>query len=484
MRNTMPEPGKISAGTRWALLLAVLTILAVAACRSSKAPPDLGNLYDRAAKSHDPYRNPIVVIPGILGSKLTDPGSGRIVWGAFGGGGVKPQQAEGASLAALPMAEGVPLAQLRDDVVPDGVLEKMQFRLAGLPLELQAYTRILSTLGAGGYRDETFNPGDIDWGDEHFTCFQFDYDWRRDNVENAQRLHRFLLEKRAYVRRELRRRDGVEVEVRFDVVAHSMGGLLLRYLLRYGDADLPADGAPPELTWAGAGLVEKAVLIGPPNAGAVKALLNLVNGRKFGPLTPRYEAALLGTFPASYQLLPRARHGALVDERGEPLDVLDPELWIEQGWGLASPEQDRMLALLLPAAPAAARRRIALDHLRKSLARAASFHTALDRPAAPPAGTRLYLVAGDAVATSGRARYNPRAGRLEVIGTGPGDGQVLRSSALMDERLDGGWTPSLRTPIDWAHVTFLFNNHLGLTKDPEFTDNLLYLLLEAPSREP
>jgi hypothetical protein len=29
---------------------------------------------------------------------------------------------------------------------------------------------------------------------------------------------------------------------------------------------------------------------------------------------------------------------------------------------------------------------------------------------------------------------------------------------------------------------FLFSDHLGLTKDPAFTDNVLYLLLEDPRR--
>jgi len=62
----------------------------------------------------------------------------------------------------------------------------------------------------------------------------------------------------------------------------------------------------------------------------------------------------------------------------------------------------------------------------------------------------------------------------------PGDGTVLRSSALMDERLAGEWSPHLRTPIRWTNVTFLFADHIGLTSSPAFSDNVLYLLLEAP----
>ncbi len=60
------------------------------------------------------------------------------------------------------------------------------------------------------------------------------------------------------------------------------------------------------------------------------------------------------------------------------------------------------------------------------------------------------------------------------------DGSVLRSSALMDERVGGRWTARLQTPVTWTSVRFLFNDHLGMTKDPAFTDNVLYLLLEAP----
>jgi hypothetical protein len=50
----------------------------------------------------------------------------------------------------------------------------------------------------------------------------------------------------------------------------------------------------------------------------------------------------------------------------------------------------------------------------------------------------------------------------------------------MDERVAGGWSPMLQSPIQWEDVLFLFRGHLGLTKDPVFTDNLLYWLLEDP----
>ncbi len=57
---------------------------------------------------------------------------------------------------------------------------------------------------------------------------------------------------------------------------------------------------------------------------------------------------------------------------------------------------------------------------------------------------------------------------------------MLRSSALMDERVGGEWRPWLVSPIAWTQVHFIFRDHLGLTQDPAFTDNVLYILLEDP----
>jgi hypothetical protein len=460
-------------------LAAVAAWLALVGCAESL--PDLGGLYDRAAEFDDATRNPVIVIPGVLGSRLVEP-DGRVVWGSFGGGSVDPETPEGARTVALPMAEGRPLAALRDQAVPEGVLDRVRIRLFGVPLESRAYVYILKTLGVGGYRDEDLGrSGSVHYRAGHFTCFQFPYDWRRDNAENAHRLGEFIEQKRAYVQSELTRRYGLRRDdLKFDVIAHSMGGLLLRYYLEYGGAPLPEDGSLPPVTWAGAAHVARAVLVASPNAGSVEALRNLVEGVRFSFLLPRYGAAVIGTFPSLYQLLPRARHHAVLDVEHEPLDPLDPAVWRRFGWGLASPQADPVLAELLPeVSDQADRRRVADDHLAKALARARQFHAALDRPAVPPPGLTLHLFAGDSEPTP-RALRADAAGNLTVSETAPGDGTVLRTSALMDERESGEWRPGVVTPIAWTDVTFLFADHLALTRDPAFTDNILYRLLESP----
>jgi hypothetical protein len=150
---------------------------------------------------------------------------------------------------------------------------------------------------------------------------------------------------------------------------------------------------------------------------------------------------------------------------------------------LADRDQDVVLQKLLPdVKDAAQRRRIALDHQRKALQRAKQFAAAMDVPAAPPAGLALFLIAGDAVPTEAVMAVDQDSGVIKLIKRAPGDGTVLRSSALMDERIGTGRLGRLESPIDWASVQFLFKDHIGLTKDPTFTDNLLYFLFERPKR--
>ncbi len=462
-----------------AVAISVLTFTGCAA-----RAPRLDELYSRSAAYHDAYTNPVIVIPGILGSRLVDSESGRTAWGAWTGQYANPSKTDGLRLLALPMEMGTPLRALTDDVVPDGVLDRLRISFFGLPIELNAYANILGILGVGGFRDELLGQkGVVDYGKDHFTCFQFAYDWRRDIVENAQLLDAYIEEKRAYVRREILKRYGVDNDdIKFDIVAHSMGGLVARYYLRYGSADLPEDGSAATVTWAGAEHVDRVILVGTPNAGSAKSLDQLVAGAQLSTILPTYPPAQLGTMPASYQLMPRTRHFAVTyadAEPGEALDIYDPAVWYRNGWGLASPDQDRVLKKLLPTVSSASRRReIALDHLGKCLDRARNLNAALDRPASPPDHLRLNLFAGDARPTLARIEVDKQTGALTPAGVAPGDGTVIRTSAVMDERVGKDWTPGLPSPIDWDDVTFLFTDHLGMTKDPVFQDNVLFLLLE------
>jgi pimeloyl-ACP methyl ester carboxylesterase len=447
---------------------------------NAAAQPDLNRIYGRTVQGDDRGRNPIIVIPGVLGSSLFDTQTRQVVWGQFGSGSIDPLSPWGARLIALPMGSGQKLNSLIDTIQPTGTIDAFDVRLLGIPFQIKAYHDLLMTLGVGGYRDEQSASGT----GNGYSSFQFAYDWRRDNVENAKRLHQFILEKKAYVEAQRKNQYGGGADpVRFDIVAHSMGGLVARYYLEYGDADLPDDGSAPEVTWKGAENVERLIMIGTPNAGSLEALANLIQGETLSRFLPRYEAAILGTMPALYQLLPRSRQNPVVLEANrKPLDIMDPNVWAQMRWGLADPRQQGIVAELLDQVPdPRERQQIAFDHLTKCLQRAQSFHAAMDAPATPPSGTTIHLIAGDAHPTVAQFRVDNR-GALTVTALQPGDSRVSRASALMDERYSSGvrWSPRLVSPIKWNSVNFFASDHLGLTSDPGFTDNILFLLLESP----
>ncbi len=460
-------------------LLAALLLLLLTGCLATIVPVDLEELFDPAAAERYPDRNPVIVIPGFLGTRLVDNDSGLVVWGAVGGNFADPKTAEGARSIALSLRPEVP----GPDIQPDGVLDHIEFRKVSL--RLTPYFKILRALGAAGYRDEDLSQRLAeDFGGEHLNSFQFAYDWRLDNAANAQRLHEFIQRKAAYCRADRERRGQPAKEIRFDVIAHSMGGLLTRYYLRYGAQPLPEDGSLPRLTWEGAANIERVILVAPPNSGSVKAALNLIRGVRHGPGFPFYDAVLNGTFPSGYQVLPRDRHGAYVDARDPSRrlasSLLDPELWERAGWGLAARDKDEVLQWLLPDIAAAEERRsIALAYQRRMLRLADQFQRALDLPAEPPAGTELFLLASDSMPTPSVLAVDLDNGEVEVVSRDKGDDSVLRTSALMDERLGQDAGVELISPIVWRDIVFISRAHSRMALDPVFADRVVYWLLEA-----
>ena len=473
-------------------IFCAMSIVLTSCATSSRQQVDLKTIYDKSAQYHKPDRNPIIVIPGILGSRLVDDNTGQTIWGAFSAEYADPKTSEGVHLISLPIETDIETQHEYEDrdehIRPDGVLENLELSLAGFPISIQAYAGILTTLGAGGYRDQSLGLNSIDYGTDHFTCFQFDYDWRQDITYNARALKEFMDERRVEIQAQYKKRYGLEnAEVKFDIVAHSMGSLLTRYFLRYGATRLPPDGSQPTLTWAGANDVERTILVAPPNAGSLDAFDQLINGFNEGrPLLPHYPPAILGTFPSVYQLLPRTRHNAIVwdEDTTKPVtDLYSPEVWQKYGWGLSSKDEGttEILESILPHInDAEERSRIAERFQAQALERAQQFQLALDKPATPPDGLELFLVVGDATDTPEVISVDSQTGRSKVFKTGIGDKTVLRTSAIMDERIGGEWKPAVQSPIEWTSVLFVPSEQRKITSDPVFEDNVLYWLLEDP----
>lgn len=451
-----------------ASMAVALTVILLNSCASTAGLDDED--YASVARLNKREPNPVIVIPGILGSRLVSD-DGKVVWGAYGIGAIRHGSANGRRALALPMRRNSGLGSLTDEVQQDGTLDRLTLSPG---IGLKAYHGLLKALVIGGYRDDKNRPPKAG---EHISCFEFGYDWRRPNAENAAALGKFIEETRRFIRAERIRRGLPEREIKFDIVAHSMGGLVGRYYMMYGDATPPTDGTRPQVTWAGARSVHRFIQVGTPNNGSAEAILQLKDGMVLSSFVPKFQAAVIGTFPSTYELLPRAADQPLVDALGRQLDPFDPAVWKRYQWGLAAPSQDKYLQQLLPGTrDRATRLEIALDHQRKSLAAAKAFQMALDCRCTLPAGVTMHAFVGNAKPTVSQLQVMAD-GSLTPIAYQHGDNTVTARSALAR-------TPDDRPgPIPWTSVHTINAPHMTLPVQPDFIRQLLAILLDLPDTE-
>src|SRR5215472_811804 len=213
----------------WAVVLAGLAV----ACHSDTAP-DLGRLY--ASGLEQGRTPPVILIPGALGSRLLDSRNRAEVWP----GSTLHLLAGSKQDLALPF-DPVTLQPIDDGREASGLFEEI--------LNADFYGAILRTLRHSG----GFVPGRLgEHADPRMRRYYvFAYDWRQDNVTIAKRLDALI---------EQLRRDYDDPSLKVNVIAHSMGGLITRYYLRYGTVDaLLGEGAFP-INMTGAQKVGTAVL--------------------------------------------------------------------------------------------------------------------------------------------------------------------------------------------------------------------------------
>ncbi|HZH90420.1 MAG TPA: hypothetical protein VEX70_07315 [Pyrinomonadaceae bacterium] len=469
----------------------------------ARRTPDLERIFAPARTRKD--KTPVIVIPGILGSQLMNRRTREVVWpSAF------RSSTDGLSLPTMP-----DLASNRDELVAERIVETA--KLARLAPDIYVYYELLNALRRfGNYRDGDWdNPapeGDRD------TFYVFPYDWRRDNVESAQ----LLFERIEELKRKLGRPD-----LRFNIVAHSMGGLVARYAAMYGDAGLPeGDAAVPQPTWAGARHIKKIFMFGTPNEGTMEAFATLLEGysineglRRRIRLLNKLSREDAVTIPSIYQLLPHPEAVRFLDQNLAPLEVdfYDPQVWRKYKWSPINDEEFReryRLGKVRDEEGEPQRATLAeLDaYFAAALTRARRFHAALDAhppdddtatAATPPVA--LYVFGGDCEETLNapvilrderRGRWltltEPRElrdaqgrkiKRRDVIRAmyEPGDGRVTRRS-LLGERLDAPRRSRLfDTPLPIAYGVFACDFHSELQNNKTLQDNALTLLINEMS---
>jgi pimeloyl-ACP methyl ester carboxylesterase len=288
-------------------------------CISARRTPNLARIFAGARERAG--KRPIIIIPGILGSELVNAQTGEVAWPSL-----FRSSDDGLALPVSP-----DLASNRDKLEPRKIIDIARLSQARLGPEMYIYRDLLDAISKyGGYREGDWsNPGP---DGDHDTFYVYPYDWRRDNVETARDFVRRVLD----LKRKLNRPD-----LRFNIVAHSMGGLVARYAARYGDADLPLDGTPPVPNWNGAAHINKIIMFGTPNEGSFDAFATIVEGysvteglRRRIPLLNKLSREDIFTSPAIFQLLPHAPVAHFLDENLQPLnvDLYDPATWQRYGW--------------------------------------------------------------------------------------------------------------------------------------------------------
>ncbi len=470
------------------LIALLLFLLFSSGCIAPRRTPNLERIF--ASARAQTGKRPVIVIPGVLGTELVNSKTGEVVWPSV--------LRSGSDNSTLPMTPD--LAGNRDDVVPTRIVETVKFARV-LP-EVYVYRDLLESLREfGGYREGDWNNPD-ESGDQD-VYYVFAYDFRRDNVENAHLLSSRLRQ----LKEKLHRPD-----LRFNILAHSMGGLIARYAAMYGDIDLPVDGGQPKPNWAGAADISKIIMLGVPNEGSADAFTTLIEGysiteglRRRVPLLNRLTAEESIAAPAIFQLLPHNNAVRFLDENLQPLqiDLYDPETWKRYGWSpINDPQYRRRYGAQSEKDQAKPRSLAELDaYLAAVLQRAKLFHEALDMPSGEGTPVMLLAIGGDCEETlnapiilrdtkndrwltltrprSYRTSSGKRITKQAALAAmyAPGDGRVTRRSLLGEDLAGNRRSAVIDTPLPLTYAVFGCDLHGALQRNKVLTDNALTALV-------
>ena len=216
-----------------------------------------------------PTRNPVLIVPGVLGTEISQP--------ILGGDPIRLWLDLVHTAADFLFGDTFmdPL-QFNPDLTPtdtslylDGVMRSKTGSFAGISFPLFDYTSgLMESLNAQGYVENT-------------DLFTFPYDWRYGVSEDI------VTQLKDRITSILSATGSTSV----DIIAHSTGGLLVKkYVVENPDNNH----------------IDKAVFVGVPNTGAPKAVKALVQGDSFGiPFLSQTEMQRIArNVPVVYDLLP------------------------------------------------------------------------------------------------------------------------------------------------------------------------------------
>ena len=229
-------------------------------------------------------QRPVVLVPGILGSRLCEASSGELIWGN------RASLLNFSKLEITGNSNDTPLK-------PCGIIQEIQ--ILGSFWSIDQYNLLLSSLSTAGFSSEKGN------------LFIFDYDWRQSNIKSADLPNLFI-------------RDKIGDNKDFDLIAHSMGGIIARIFVD---------------KYKAARSLKRIIYLGTPFLGSMNTFGTIQEGwgwvqnRLAGGQEVIWRVAL--SFPAMLELLPRYDGCCYIRTKAgqrQPINVFDAETWRRLGW--------------------------------------------------------------------------------------------------------------------------------------------------------
>ncbi|MEH6346253.1 MAG: hypothetical protein V7785_14265 [Bermanella sp.] len=476
---------------KFLLRLSLLVILITLTACVSPNQPDLARLYQSNLVDQSEHKYaPIVFIHGVFGARLNHSASQQEVWpGSLTDILFSPY--DDLALKINPATLSPQPSQYEATAINDAA--------AGQDF----YGNIIQTLTqAGGY--ELTSAGTA-IQDSKRRLYLLVYDWRQDNVKTVQKLDRLI---------EQIRRDHQQPNLKVNIVAHSMGGLIARYYTRYGSSDV-LNNNNFKTNAQGAQKIHKMIVIGTPNLGSVSSLHEFIQGFKVG--LNRIPTEVLATMPSAFQLFPHPIRNYMITLNGQPLerDIFDVNIWRSFQWSIFDPDVRQRIKESFANQQAGTRYLATLErYFEKHLERARRFVWSLSVkipavkipaiktpsgkiPAAKNSrGKNKFIVfGGDCELTPSRLlieevdgvsvlRLSPEDIQAPLKNINyhklmlePGDGRVTKPSLFARDTLDPTVARHKYSFFPMAYSILLCESHDQLTGNINFQNNLLNILL-------
>jgi len=218
----------------------------------------------------------VVVVPGIMGSTLVQ--HGKPVWSASARSIVRAITSFGRHVKALQLPDGIGDNHPGDAVEATALMPDLH-AIPGIWTPVRGYDLLVDRLERIGYRrvtDQAGPPGNL---------LLFPYDWRLSNRYNGTELGRQV----ELALGRWREQGGEYADAKVCFVCHSMGGLVARWYIASGGAEV----------------TRKLITLGTPYRGAARAVDQLAHGvhKGLGPLSIDL-TDFARSLPSLYQLLP------------------------------------------------------------------------------------------------------------------------------------------------------------------------------------